>query len=423
MHVAFVQHALRSRAHNRRNLLALLRQRVASALLLRARMKLHLAAALLLLGCQAPIASEDEAALAEHREPMSEGEENAVLEVVNTATLAALDDDAGLDSRAAENIVARRDGADGAPGTADDRLYTSLAELDAVAYVGESALAKLLAYAESLGLVTEPAGGDAALLALVNSASVTLLDLDVGLDARAAENIVAHRDGADGVAGSADDDWFDDVAELDAVAYVGEAAIAKLRSYAAEHAGEAAPCLVISEYIESSGMFNKAIEIYNCGAEPVRLSQIGVCLVTNSATSCTTTAKLADVTLPPGEVWGVCKAKSHTWMDPWPHITDHCDEEQGGVMSHDGNDRLLLFRDADGDARFDAAVDTALDAFGALSQVPGWWWEDKVYRRCDLTPFDGVHATSFYARDYFTEHARHDMEHYGTPPDPSATCP
>lgn len=64
---------------------------------------------------------------------------------------------------------------------------------------------------------------------------VTVLDEAVGLDRRAAENIVVHRDGPDGVTPSGDDDRFDGVAELDAISYVGESAFAKLQQYATEH--------------------------------------------------------------------------------------------------------------------------------------------------------------------------------------------
>jgi phosphatidylserine/phosphatidylglycerophosphate/cardiolipin synthase-like enzyme len=44
----------------------------------------------------------------------------------------------------------------------------------------------------------------------------------------AARNIVAHRDGPDGLAGTADDDRFDDLAELDAVKYVGPVTLSRL---------------------------------------------------------------------------------------------------------------------------------------------------------------------------------------------------
>ena len=79
---------------------------------------------------------------------------------------------------------------------------------------------------------------DAALiLAFVSypGADETVLDEAVGLDSRAAAGIVRHRAGADAVSPSADDDLFDDIDELDAIAYVGDAAFYKLQAYAQAH--------------------------------------------------------------------------------------------------------------------------------------------------------------------------------------------
>jgi hypothetical protein len=49
-----------------------------------------------------------------------------------------------------------------------------------------------------------------------------------GIHQTAAEHVVAHRDGADRQFGTADDNLFDDVAEFDAVPYIGPRALAKL---------------------------------------------------------------------------------------------------------------------------------------------------------------------------------------------------
>src|SRR5688572_8021420 len=71
-------------------------------------------------------------------------------------------------------------------------------------------------------------------LAFVNSAAATfdVLDLDVPLDRRAAANLVAHRDGPDATLGTSDDDPFDTVDELDAIPFVGDAALEALLDYA-----------------------------------------------------------------------------------------------------------------------------------------------------------------------------------------------
>ena len=51
----------------------------------------------------------------------------------------------GLHTRAARNLLAHRDGPDGAPGTADDDLFDDILEVDAVYYVGPVALEQLVA--------------------------------------------------------------------------------------------------------------------------------------------------------------------------------------------------------------------------------------------------------------------------------------
>ena len=86
---------------------------------------------------------------------ISEGSPDAlgVLAVVNTLDQDALDDDVGLDARAAAGIAKHRAGADKALGTSDDDRFDTLAELDRVPYVGKTAFAKLLAYARANGFV------------------------------------------------------------------------------------------------------------------------------------------------------------------------------------------------------------------------------------------------------------------------------
>jgi hypothetical protein len=74
-------------------------------------------------------------------------------------------------------------------------------------------------------------------MAFLNDAATTLsvLDHDVPLPSNAAANIIAHRDGADGVFGTSDDDLFDDVAELLRVKYVGPARVEAIVAYALAH--------------------------------------------------------------------------------------------------------------------------------------------------------------------------------------------
>lgn len=61
---------------------------------------------------------------------------------------------------------------------------------------------------------------------------VTLLDIDAALDVRAARNLIARRDGPDARFGTSDDQPFMTIAEVDDVAYVGDAALRRLLDYA-----------------------------------------------------------------------------------------------------------------------------------------------------------------------------------------------
>jgi hypothetical protein len=69
----------------------------------------------------------------------------------------------------------------------------------------------------------------AEVLKLANESTSTIDALaNAGLADNAAKAIVAHRNGADGDAGTADDDMFDDLDELDAVDFVGNLALGRL---------------------------------------------------------------------------------------------------------------------------------------------------------------------------------------------------
>jgi hypothetical protein len=148
-----------------------------------------------------------------------------VLDLVNypLVDLAMLDDDAALDARAAKAIVAHRSGHDGSSMTWDDNWFDNLAELDAVAYVGDSALTKLIAFAHAhpvppsvtLEGVTYKGWQAEATVWGVNQA--TFEELDDGLDSRAATALLERRP----------------FANLDAVAaapYVGSAVLRGLRA-------------------------------------------------------------------------------------------------------------------------------------------------------------------------------------------------
>jgi len=90
---------------------------------------------------------------------VSEGSIEAVgvLAAANTVSvdvrLTSPPDGVGVVERAVDNITYVRLGDDGVAGTEDDGRFTTLAELDAVPFVGPIAFGKLLAYARSHGLV------------------------------------------------------------------------------------------------------------------------------------------------------------------------------------------------------------------------------------------------------------------------------
>jgi len=82
--------------------------------------------------------------------------------------------------------------------------------------------------------VPSPGSDDAALLRLVNhpQTTVRLLDIQVGIDRRAANSIMTYRNGPDGNPNTSDDRRFNTVIEVDALPYVGNAALNLLRLYA-----------------------------------------------------------------------------------------------------------------------------------------------------------------------------------------------
>ena len=243
-----------------------------------------------------------------------------------------------------------------------------------------------------------------AVLELANSADFVTLDDDIRLDVRAAEHIVAHRDGPDETPGTADDDLFDDLAEFDAVPWVGSRAFGKLLDWVRAHdlASEPAatgPCVIISEYIEGKLADNKGIELYNCGDAPVDLSEIAICLVRNDDTDCETTSNLAPVSLPPGDVYTTCRTTEGNSL--------------GSTMIYSGDDRMVVLHDPDETGSVHTA--TVLDALGRIVFRPAWSpWTDIGLRRCTATPNLGV--AFFDEADWFSSHPWSDMSDWGVAP-------
>jgi hypothetical protein len=87
--------------------------------------------------------------------------------------------------------------------------------------------------ADTLATVPTDSDDALALLAFLNDPTTTrdVLDHDVNLDARAAVNLITHRDGPDAVFPSLDDDVFETLGEVDGVEWVGEATLTKLLAW------------------------------------------------------------------------------------------------------------------------------------------------------------------------------------------------
>jgi len=148
-----------------------------------------------------------------------------------STTFSTLDDDVGLDRRAASALTCHRKGPDGVDGTADDDPFESIEEVDAVPYVGPSALDKLVAFAGEHGWIRNDddllgvfdgipftiAQGRRA-LAAANRLSAEALRERVGLDSRAVGSITAARP-----LGTVD--------ELADCYYVGQSMLGRIKSY------------------------------------------------------------------------------------------------------------------------------------------------------------------------------------------------
>ena len=153
-------------------------------------------------------------------------EVGVVLDIVNNASFEILNDEVRLDSRAATNIVGRRP-------------IASMDALDAIPYVATQAFQRLKAFVpnwtpdapaepneptpepgevlEVSGVAFTPAEA-AAVIDMANRAPHDLLDNEVRLDVRAANNIVAARPIADLVA-------------LDAIPYVAFTALTRMKEF------------------------------------------------------------------------------------------------------------------------------------------------------------------------------------------------
>lgn len=162
---------------------------------------------------------------------------------------------AGIHTQASKNIVKVRDGADGRPGTEDDKGFETLADLDAVPYVGPVAMDQLADYGQAMcggssGLNENCAEESA--LSFVNDAATSADILKAkGVHTRAANNIIDTRDGADELAGTADDHLFNTIGDLDEVSQVGPAALESLLTIGSAECVDAVAIFSPQDYDES----------------------------------------------------------------------------------------------------------------------------------------------------------------------------
>jgi competence ComEA-like helix-hairpin-helix protein len=194
----------------------------------------------ILAACAAP-ADEGEVSSA----PLTTAQREGIVGAVNcTCTTFESLRDAGVISRAATNLMERRNGPDGLYPTADDRPFETFDEVYAVPQVGPVTVQRLLEYAIALGFVDPDddavigvwddvpftAQEAATTLRVANTATFEELDGDAGLRSNVARNLVDARPIAD-------------MDALAAVPYLGPVAMAALKDYALAQEPPARPDL------------------------------------------------------------------------------------------------------------------------------------------------------------------------------------
>lgn len=177
-------------------------------------------------------------------------------------------------------------------------------------------------------------------------------------------------------------------------------------------------CLIISEVVEGSGN-NKALELFNCGGAPFDLAGTGLCVHFNGGAACTGVELLMG-TVAPGAVYTLCNSSTMSSLLPAGYTCDKTISNAGqNATSFNGNDPIVLFRDVNSSGGFNAG-DVIIDAFGKPAVAPnGTPWQDKTFRRCDRTPYDGT--GDFTAASYYSSHAVDDLSDLGTAPT-AMTC-
>ncbi|MCB9674892.1 MAG: hypothetical protein H6737_07230 [Alphaproteobacteria bacterium] len=141
----------------------------------------------------------------------------------------------GVHPTGADNLIAKRAGADGVFGTPDDYVFTSVADIDAVPWIGKSSIDSLYGYAaRTCDIVIDPeyACMERTVSEYLSAADTTEEDLKaIGVYSRAATEIVRKRNGPDGVPATLDDVRFNSLDDIDAVPQVGDQTLADLLAW------------------------------------------------------------------------------------------------------------------------------------------------------------------------------------------------
>jgi DNA uptake protein ComE-like DNA-binding protein len=197
-----------------------------------------LLAALLVLGCgnDVVVTKDPDATSAQVRLGLTDAQASALIAFLNdcATTYDLLDLTVGLDSDAADALVAHRDGPDAACETRDDEPYVTVDDVAGVPQVGDRTILAVVEYLERGGGsgvqdgtydgVSFTAEQAATALEIANQASRTVLDADVGLDADTVDNIVGARPIAD-------------MSALADVPEVGASTLQKIKDYIPEWSG------------------------------------------------------------------------------------------------------------------------------------------------------------------------------------------
>ncbi len=124
-------------------------------------------------------------------------------------------------------------------------------------------------------------------------------------------------------------------------------------------------CLLLSQYVEGSG-WTKAVEVWNCGSDPVNLGDYDICKYANGGTTSCASLTLSGGTLAAGDTWTVCHSSGS-------YGAGRCDQSaSSSALSFNGNDEIVLRDRNDGNA--------ILDRVGITGDSDSWGANDTRHR-------------------------------------------